>query len=402
MTHYFEMAPQDVLFFKDARPMEASDVGLGANWPRPDQLYHALKSSLLTNWPERQDWENTGENRFNALKVAGPFPQIVKDSSDRKAGLYWPCPLDWGMKLVASAREGSPQFDLARTDLPKPLTHAFLSRKEGKVAFPKWISTQSYLDYLRGNEGNTPPKPVDLYDVDRLIGIAMESTQRTVREGAFYQAEYLRLHDDVKLTFMADCLVRSLKGNETDVFTRRDLMRFVRMGGQGRSVILDECEKGFLFPELDALEVKTPYLRWTLLTPAIFNSGWLPGWIGADTGKVHLRRVCEPRRIDETRKNWKLRCSKVPEVEAKLIAARIGKELAFSGWRVDERNKGPKPTVFAVPAGSSYVFDCGDCIQAARLAQVLRAPNRHSDLCGERGFGLGVCSSVEIEEVENN
>ena len=31
------------------------------------------------------------------------------------------------------------------------------------------------------------------------------------------------------------------------------------------------------------------------------------------------------------------------------------------------------------------------------LAAVLAAPARRSDLCGEQGFGMGLCSSIEIK-----
>jgi CRISPR/Cas system CMR-associated protein Cmr3 (group 5 of RAMP superfamily) len=76
---------------------------------------------------------------------------------------------------------------------------------------------------------------------------------------------------------------------------------------------------------------------------------------------------------------------------ADLIAARVGKPIAFSGW---DLQSGPKPTQLAVPAGSCYVFDCKTPESARALAKLLDPPNRRSSLFGEKGFGLGVCSSI--------
>ena len=51
----YELTPRDVLFFRDARPMDVDksrkddifNVGHGANWPRPDQLFSAVIQDLV-------------------------------------------------------------------------------------------------------------------------------------------------------------------------------------------------------------------------------------------------------------------------------------------------------------------------------------------------------------------
>lgn len=53
----YELSPRDVLFFRDARPMDVDkartndvfNVGHGANWPRPDHLFSAVIHDLLRN-----------------------------------------------------------------------------------------------------------------------------------------------------------------------------------------------------------------------------------------------------------------------------------------------------------------------------------------------------------------
>jgi hypothetical protein len=100
-TYQRQLVPQDVLFLRDARPMEASDAGCGANWPRPDQLWNALIHQMHRLWPERQTWEGEAHrkrqeeqnkhrhssDRFGALQTVGPFPLY-------KNMVYFPCPLD--------------------------------------------------------------------------------------------------------------------------------------------------------------------------------------------------------------------------------------------------------------------------------------------------------------------
>ncbi|QBG48945.1 hypothetical protein EGM51_16615 [Verrucomicrobia bacterium S94] len=97
-----KLEPRDVLFFRDARPMEASSVGSGANWPLPNVLHDALIQGLKRQWPERQPWEvehrnaNKNDNRsekefrslrFGGLKTAGLFPAQGDE-------IFFPCPLD--------------------------------------------------------------------------------------------------------------------------------------------------------------------------------------------------------------------------------------------------------------------------------------------------------------------
>lgn len=410
MQHTFILTPQDVLFLRDARPMEASDAGLGANWPRPDHLYAALHHDFLRRWPEPQTWEGNGVHqfrdkklpehkgrskdkhehssfRFGALKTFGPFPV-------RKEMAFFPCPLDLGMKLIPMP-EG-------QTDLPAPLTHAFCMVNEGKTQLPAWISGDDYARYLSAlpqsyydhDKKLVSPAKEDLFAADRNIGIGIDPATGTTVEGKFYQAEYLRLAQDVVMAFQAECLVKPRGGNgqERDLFEQDWTGGDLVMGGQQGVLRVERAAQAFALPPTPA-GMTSQYLRWTLLTPAVFKDGWLPGW-------------CKDSRKDIA-ENQKAKLGTVMLKDcgfADLIAARVGKPEAFSGWELDlpergqdrmARSGGPKPTRLAVPAGSCYVFDCGSAENARLLAAQLHLKPR-SDLLGEKGFGIGVCSSVQI------
>ena len=414
----FHIEPRDLLFLRDARPMEASDAGLGANWPRPDQIWNAFINAFHARWPEHRvceghrhaykegvDDNKDSSFRFGPLKSAGPFPV-----DEQKKEIYFPCPLDlssdddgmlFQMRLV----------DASKTNIPKPLTSTFSSSRLGKNEPPRWISGTDYEKYLRGE--SFKPEKVELYFTERNIGIGIDPDTHSTIEGKIYQAEYLRFLPTTRMAVQVSCL---LKGG-MDVFSeiaKEENIPFV-LGGQQGLAMLSKPSHSFSLPSSifpsSVSHQGTILLRWTLLSPAIFpgisaNSakgvkphpgGWLPNWIDSENGQVMLPGKDIGRNDGESRDAWRSRVKDSARFSAKLVAARIGKPLAFSGW---DLQTGPKPTCLAVPAGSSYIFECADLDEAKNLSKALswnagtgdEIRNRRSTLSGEKGFGLGVCS----------
>ena len=74
-------------------------------------------------------------------------------------------------------------------------------------------------------------------------------------------------------------------------------------------------------------------LRMILATPALFNNGWLPGWIDETTGK-----------------------GKIPgtEICVSLVSANAGRWKPISGWSYADN--APKPLRRMAPEGSVYFF----------------------------------------------
>ncbi|MFZ2655911.1 MAG: type III-B CRISPR module-associated Cmr3 family protein [Victivallales bacterium] len=423
--HKFHIEPRDLVFMRDARPMEASDAGLGANWPRPDQIWNAFINAFHSKWPKPEPWEgplhdykpgvddnSDSSFRFGALKSAGPFPV-----DEIKKEIYFPCPLD-----LSSDDEGSLHpmklTCASGSNIPKPLRYAFSSSKLGKNEAPPWISSKDYSEYLKGNPFK--PEKVDLYDVERNIGIGIDPATNSTIDGKLYQAEYLRLRHSTRMAVQVSCC---LKG-DTDVFEKiatEKNIPFV-LGGQQGVALLNSPSHTFSLPYsvIPSSVSGKPLLRWTLLSPAVFpeisaNSakgvkphpgGWLPNWVDPKNGQVMLPR----KNIDrngENRDAWRKRVKESERFSAKLVAARIGKPLALSGW---DLQTGPKPTQIAVPAGSCYVFECANIEEAKDLRNALSwnggdgdsVKNRRSTIFGEKGFGLGVCSSYTIKNTNGD
>lgn len=392
----YELTPRDVLFFRDARPMDVDtsrkdvfNVGHGAHWPRPDQLFSAVIHELVRD-PSAP--EGAWYGKVKDLRVTGPFP--LRDGT-----LYLPMPLDWDMRLVA--------FDaaLGTTDIPAPLTAGFADRVVEKKSHPKWIPVADYARYLRGEEGrgkdqteSDAPTNDDaslLFLREPRLGTTLDADTGASKRvdgktgSGRYAAEYLRLGKGVKFV----CAVETERDAEL-----KD--RWVRFGGQGGLVRFEAADD--LDARLCALLPGTPtrFVRWTLLAPALFAKGWYPNWLeetadGTRTGKVMLPMEEVLRRPGESRADYRARMNveRRPFETARLIAACVGKAVAFSGYDSQDREK---PTELAVPAGSSYVFACETVEEAKKLAAALHLKAR-SDL-GEKGFGLGVCSYVSEPE----
>lgn len=385
----YELKPRDLLFFRDGRPMDADkrmrdnvrSIGHGANWPRPDILFSAVIHHLIKD----SDWAKGDFAAYGSvtdLQVVGPFPQ-------KGDGLYLPTPLDWDMTLF--------RLSDGRTNLPVPLGCGFCDRTLGKKKLPGWIASSEYSRYLCGSVGggkdektsDDPKRPDgELFVVESRIGTTLDavtgaSKRVSGKESGQYQADYLRLGEDVSMICEISCDTKPLDLDSQDV----------RMGGQGGLVRFEKCEGESILARFGNLPKgeKTRYVRWTLIAPALFSRGWYPNWLD-DGGKVMIPQNEVLRHPHERREEFrqrKLSESKFFE-SARIVAARIGDAVAFSGY---DTKDGAKPTELAVPAGSCYVFECKDPAEAEKLVEALNLKNL-SDL-GEKGFGLGICSYIK-------
>ncbi len=402
---WYEMTikPRDILFFRDAKPMEASSVGSGANWPLPNTLHDALFHALREKWPEKQDWEFTHKHanrkdnretrdfedlRFGGLKTFGLFPS-------RDGEIWLPCPSDVDAEGNPMQRVPKP----AHTNLPDWIDQVILPvGKPSKKDRPKWIPARQWIDYANGNSIVFDDKAKPLFHAEHRPGIAIDPETGSVdtgndeEGGKFYLAEYLRLADDVSLRGFASC-ESSLRGEKTtDVlqsFFEQGNTQTMVFGGQRGVVQLNgtRTEKPLSMLVLD----KKPdelLVKWVLLSPSIFIGGWLPGWIDRETGKVRLKAERPERQPGQSREAWRESLKHVPEIDAKLIAASIEKPIPFSGW--NNRIGGPRPTMLAVPAGSVYWFRATTGKDADALIKTLQGRCK-SDFYGEKGFGLGIC-----------
>lgn len=116
------------------------------------------------------------------------------------------------------------------------------------------------------------------------------------------------------------------------------------------------------------LTVQPKSIRMILATPAIFQNGWLPGWLDRDTLRGNPPGT---------------------SLSLRLRGACVDRWRALSGWNLDQNKRGPKPIRRLVPAGSVYFFEVeqGKTMELSRLwlTSVADAEQDRRD-----GFGLAL------------
>ncbi len=407
----YTITPNDVLFFRDARPMSGSSSGHGARWPEPNILFDALHAALHRAYPEQPgEWEHlhragksgryteTRDKRFGSLKTAGPFPCEGE-------AWYFPRPQDavrGGVLRPLKAAEG-------QSNLPAPLRYPLASPAvPSKEELAPWWDKAAIEAYLLGGEGGSRKQGSDFFASEWATGIGINPETQTQDGTHIYSAEYLRLEANVHLGLAAALPLKNGAGDGLEhLFVEANS---IVVGGQQRAcrVEMETRRLSELLPL--APEIQGERVKWVLLAPALFPElaanpdkqvpahpgGWLPSWVDAD-GNVMLK---DGPGVNKTKRRGG---TPGQALRVRLVAARIPKAIAISGWSERkhlERTHGATKTLLAVPAGAVYYFEGPD---APRLAALLNwhgkgredIVNRRSALWGEKGFGLGVCGTWE-------
>ncbi len=410
-----QLFPVDTLFFRDARPMQAGagSGGHGANWPLPTVLHEALRSELLRSagvevngkprlHRKRSSTSNerhryVASDEFRSLRTIGPFP-----CDDRT--IYFPLPQDIVDRGGDDIDFLNPQMvDQASTsNFPTDWLHLLISPvPPSKKRWSEWVSLEWYNQYLgKGSSLVAPPERHCLYDVEPRIGVAIDHETGAAIDGRLYASEHLRLRPGVSLWFQASLSQRDREHNPKGLAPESFCGQVFPLGGESRSVRMGAARRNY-FDSLVKPDLDTCCIKWVLTTHAVFNNGWLPSWIDSRTGAVMLKSGDVERRPEEPRLEWRKRIREMQTIQAHLVAARVQKPIYFSGWdgqwtpgseAAGAQNGGPKPSFLAVPAGSVYYFQADSIMDAQTLLDALWLRTR-SDCFGEKGMGLGVCST---------
>lgn len=380
------LQPNDVLFFKDGRPMSGGLAGHGAAWPLPtvtDLALHAALHRAGLRDPHGHGQVSrqggrilNGVRMFGSLRSAGPFPVHV-DGAGSAPRWYFPRPADLGV----GETNGRPDADFsvilrpaeaigrwAGSSLPKPLHFAVASVRppaKEKEARP-WLAGDSYAAYLANGDEARVPAPAVLPDSavflpEHTVGIRMDAATGTQDGVGIYSAHYLRLRSEWRLGVLAD---GDDKGASAG--SRRELIRDLFTSSGGRSGILVGGQQRLCRASLsDASDLSLPVgkldqfatadlgeglrwlVKWVLLSPAIWPEipakskdgrdmsphpgGWLPNWVfldrdaGKDRAGNHADdgKVLLLHRTGKVRRDYsKAKARRVVEHESP-IAARL-------------------------------------------------------------------------------
>jgi CRISPR-associated protein Cmr3 len=432
--HILTLSPTDVLFFRDGRPMEGSSSGHGAAWPLPNVLssaiHHALRRADLCDVHQHRPARNgkllshdasIRKREFGSLQTAGPFPVV-------HGTWVFPRPADAaeGKSSVSTHRPLEATIRGAASSLGSKLRPVVNARPPSKDQVEPWLNATAYADYL--SDTTSPEnahffRDADIFAAEHNIGIGIDPDTEAQDGERFYSASYLRLKPGVQLGLIGQCMDKGNQGNAANLdlmvqtFPNSGKETHILAGGQQRTCTVKRDTRQILPLPLGA-SISGKRVRWTLLTPAIFPcldgthehpGGWLPTWIDPATTQVQLKDPQESVRRNESRESWRRRVASLAAIDAKLVGCVIPRAIPVTGWALSDSDGVGKPmpggaraTHLAVPAGAVYYFEAGSPEEAVKLANALNwhgisngseIQNRRSSLMGEKGFGLGVCSS---------
>ncbi|MCC7201902.1 MAG: type III-B CRISPR module-associated protein Cmr3 [Nitrospirae bacterium] len=332
--------PNDVLMFRDGRPFAGGDdhFARGVFPPSPATFYGAFRSHILShNWPEFNRFKSEPEqipenvrteigtpNELGILYIC-QFTLAKRNASGIKQ--FFPMPKD---VVKEKGREESKlnllmPKDLSGsktlTDMPYGLNNMWLPVETPREAVSGYLSSEDMSKYLFGEPPFKCINQDELFKNEERTGIQKSRMTRSVETGRLYSVEYFRLNEDVG--FAIDF------GNASLIPSNGIL----RLGGDNRSA-------RYLVTSWDELSTDrirkkiadTKRFKLVLTTPAIFNKGWLPGWINGDTRQGQIEGAI-----------------------VKLVTACVGKPIGIGGY--DFANNRSKVMKKAAPAGSVYYFE---------------------------------------------
>ena len=168
------------------------------------------------------------------------------------------------------------------------------------------------------------------------VHVKIDPQTYSSEEHMLFSSESLSLPKDIRFCVW----ISSKEKKVNDIFSKLSIVH--PLGGEQRLAMFDTLEnKNFLqCPE----EVTTSIgnkktLRMIIVTPAIFNNGWLPEWLDKDTLEG------TPPGLDTSK------------IILKLSGACIERWKAISGWGLEKGKVGPKAIRRLVPPGSVYFFN---------------------------------------------
>ena len=323
------LAPLAPIIVRSGRPMNSHADADPRRFPPPSTLAGCLRTA----------WARARSNDFGPelarIAVAGPL--LLSQTGE----ILVPKPADavyFGAGGSARCIRAEPRaFDNGSdADMPEGLLPVRLTAEaEGKRSDgPTWWTLGDFLAFRSGRPLSYRQLSENGWSMpsgDRRTHLSIDSSTLAAVSGGLFETEGLELGAVYGESGIAANGVRLLarcgEAMEGSV---------VHLGGKRRLAALrPERESVWPAPPQDrpGAVSKAGGLCLSLVTPAVFTSGYRPGWLNADlTGSPPT----------------------APQLKLKLVAAAVGRWEPHSGW--DLARQRPRPTRKLAGAGATYWF----------------------------------------------
>ena len=373
---YLRLTPLSPLIARDSRPfgMGQGNRVRSMDWISPSVIAGAVRTAV---WKAK---DTLTPDQLKTIEVNGAFPIV-----DEK--IYFPRPLD---ALIHKTDKAAGTADILRV---RPMSgnagvrmpHASLVPSE-PVGMPeedfKPESGDAFWPLATMAEwlGCEDDQPVSM-KIDGLPAPVKEDRTNVTILPESGAAEDARLFTTTGLDFVRKPQKDTSEGrlSQMRIGVRVNFGEhvplperlLVPLGGERRlaEVWTTKADKGFWEVPKGLSWAGKKGLRMVLATPAVFEQGWLPGWLREQDGKL---------------------TGTIPGsgVSVRLVSAVVGRWKPLSGWSYEEGRNGPKPLRRMVPAGSVYFFEVlegGEGIADLWLRSVCDCQQD-----GRDGFGLAL------------
>lgn len=347
------LEPLDLLFFRDGRPFGASLRGESLTAALPQTLAGAIWTAILQSYqcdfhqlvrrvgfggePFQEAFAAMGLPDWIAdVQTHGPWLARVpiKTPSGVAPELLFPAPSSlhspkkendsrYLIRLAPlSPMETLPGWDLTRTIREpslRPLWHRASAATEPAQGF---LTTEGMKMFLAGEEvpDDTCVKAESLFGFDHRTGIGIAPGTMTAEESLIYTASFLALRTEPAKNRQV-VLYCEVVLPEAAPGSALDSIRTIALGGEGRRVAVHRLREPVDFATLNVRPSPArPNSLVVLTTPCPFHARWKPA-----------------------------------ALSERVVSASVAGAVPVSGW--DLARGGPKPSRFAVPAGSVFFVD---------------------------------------------
>ncbi|MDW8305414.1 MAG: type III-B CRISPR module-associated protein Cmr3 [Acidobacteriota bacterium] len=342
MKETWLIEPRDSLIVRDGKPF-----GLGAG-NRADSIQFPFPSTLIGAIRTRVGLEKIGGDRgkFNGalsdevqreISIKGPFLVEVRDTevdllvfspsdcvvfevedNSVNGELIPLLPLEKDKSYVTDLQEELHLCGLVRFEKAKP------HRRAPRFWF--WQKFEDWLKEAKVTTENLNSLGIFGLEKDRRIHVAIDYKKRAAREGMLFETrglEFISVSSSNQAKFKRYAIALQVDyGN----FSERLVETIAPLGGERRLAYWQKVNLDLpcIPPEIKQKIVSEKHCRLILLTPAVFEDGFLPKWL--------LENVTELK------------------IEIKAVA--LNRYQVISGW--DFKKGKPKPTRRLCPAGTTF------------------------------------------------